>query len=893
MSRRRFHFDGRLYIKYESLYRESVNERQFQQIFLESIQGSLSDLLGLRKQAEISFYMDLSPVQDSFRYRAKDLGLKIASLILDDKGELDHQRLEELNRYFGEFPFVLGPRREGDALIFGHVAKCLRSLVENKEIWNAIRKFSTPLCHKRAEEIVRETLWPEPIRSVQTVHIRKAVVASWLTLLRQTTGSCFATAPAILIQREYPLKFFKDLYDLLSTGQLRRIVGGSQYSVPLSLSSGVGDLHKPDLGLASSPGVWAALQAVEIKITGQTQEKIRELGLQTAEKLLRILLLENAGLTEEDLEAEEHLSRIQMTPLLAKQTAVYYQRPSERAQKVSEWKKKFVRACTTFKAVTECALLRSWEYTIASFCDVKTEFSRWNLYVGLGLHPDQAGGIGAFLYEEINGRLQKCNAEIERLSREYEQAIGAIQALETMMRGSASDVRINQLKAELMSHNLTVNSIVELRNHEIAKAEGLAGFFPSLLEQYDQRLQDYFQELFDPALLGEEGHLIDDSPAGFRLVYKHGRSDASQWTAIENETQYTNSLREFFSNIEGDISIPAQIGRELLSELTTALVQFIQDPEFLNSARQRSKEKGRRSPWDYISGGTLQMLLMAYSNRSKPFKEMEIVPRKEEDLLQFLKRVKGSGAHLMHSPTHAFIFYPEMLKGSSGFNRPVQKWDEQMQEHLAHQVSEKMPQEEKALFIHLYRQKSTAQTNAQFRNCLIEACPPRIKNKVALIDSVLYEQTPLFPLSQAKIAFDKIMDHLGGGRGNLTEATYLGPYDLYQSAKAALLRKIGSAFSSVDWDLKIAEAMHRLGFSQMSSILFADTNWSGWYFGFVINPATAQLELWRLNRNGTQGFPMSDWNEWLQTKNSAAWVILSDPREYIDESPDVLKNSFS
>ena len=94
-----------------------------------------------------------------------------------------------------------------------------------------------------------------------------------------------------------------------------------------------------------------------------------------------------------------------------------------------------------------------------------------------------------------------------------------------------------------------------------------------------------------------------------------------------------------------------------------------------------------------------------------------------------------------------------------------------------------------------------------------------------------------------------------------------------------LLRSLKEAFSNTDWDLKIAETMAALNL-RPKTCLFADTNWSGWFFGFVTNPGTGQLELWRLNRNGTQGFPMSDWKDWLSGKNKEPWVILSRPDEY-------------
>lgn len=853
----------------------------FNELFVASVRGPLAERLDLRSEAVTSFLLDHPPLQDSFRYRAKNLGLKIAGLLLDEKGELNRGELELLRRLLEGERFVLGPGREGDVFIYDHLRGCLALLAERDEVWNWIKKFSPPLCHKKAEEIIRNTLWPESISKVQTVHVRKAVLAAWLTLLRQTTGSCFATAPAILIQQRDPVSFFKDLYDLLSMGQMKRTVGGKQYSVPLSLNPGSGDLQRAAPFWEHSFGLKRALEAVGVN------EVVKEEGMQTPEKVIRLSLLQSIGLTEEDLRDEEHLSRIQMTPLIARQSAVFYQKPSERAQKVAEWKKKWAAACTAFQAIADCFLLRAWEYTIASFCDVKTEFARWNLFVGLGIHPDHKGGIGEFLYQWVDGQLQAANGEIERLGREYEQEVGAIQALEVMIEGAVSEARRHQLKADWMAHNLNANSLLEARNKAVEKAKNMAGFFSSLMEQYDQKLQEYFQELFDPAIKGEEGHLYDDSLAGFRLVYKHGRSDASQWTPIYDSEGYINALRDFFSQMENELEVPESIGKDFLSLTTTALIQFIQTSEFLNAALRRSQEMGRRSPWDYISGGTLQSLLQTYNQRNHPFFESKFVPHSEKELLYFLMQQKKGTPLLIHSPTHAFIFYPEILSVES--EKWVQqnqdavrkcKWDEQMQEHLAHRISERLPEEERALFIHLFRQKDPSQSKEFFRKDLIEALGPRIRNAAALVDSVLYEQTPLLTSDQANKAVEEILRLLGRNGGEKLEGAFWGSYDVIQQVKAILLQQMGTAFHSVDWDQKIVEAMERIGI-RPRPLLFADTNWSNWLFGFVVNPATEQLELWRLNRTATQGFPMTDWKEFLSPTNTSAWVILSKPEEYI------------
>ncbi|MGB7978137.1 MAG: hypothetical protein WCF19_03125 [Chlamydiales bacterium] len=852
---------------------------KFQALFLNSLNGPLAERLDLKSEALISFYMESSSIEDPFRYRAKRLGLRIAHILIDEKGDLNRGKLSELRGLFDKGYFPLGPGREADPLIYRHIDRSLQALDQNKEIWTAIQKCAPPLCHKQADEVIRETLWPEQIRVVQPVHVRKAVIAAWLTLLRQTTGSCFATAPAILIQQTDPLRFLKDLYDLLTLGQLKRTVAGKECSVPLSLNSGQGGLQKLAAGSEFSPGVSAAFDAVGIQMGRDIQDKIRAFSSLTVEKMFRAVLLEVSSLTEEDVENEEYLSRIQMTPLLAKHSAVYYQRPSERAQKVAGWKKKWAKACTAFRTFTDCALLHSWEYSIASFSDIKTEFARWNLYIGLGLHPDQKGGIGAFLFSQVNGSLQKCQREIDLLSREYEQAASAISALETMIRGAGSEARLNQLKAEMGSHSLSIQTIIEARNQQIAKANSLVGFFSSLMEQYDQRLQEAFQELFDPALFGEEAHLYDDSSAGFRLVYKHGRRDASQWTAIYDGVQYIDALRDFFSHVENDLTAPAEIGKGFIEEITTALIQFIQEPLFLQGALARAKEKGRRSPWDYISGGTLQTLLGAYCGRERPFTERSIIPHSAEDLLRFLSSAKKENFFLMHSPTHAFIFYPNLLENLAQ-PRKKRPWTEEMQEHLVHRISERLPEEERGLFIHLYRQKIGAETDVQFRSHLIDAMGPRIKQKEGIIDAVLYEHSPLFTEREAKEAAHQVLQALGRRETvQKWEGSFFGSYEVCQMIQMTLLAALRNSLSEEDWPLRIAEAMRKFGFAPQAA-LFADTNWSGWFFGWTPNPATGQMELWRLNRTATQGFPMTDWKQWLTPGNSAQWTLLAEPKEY-------------
>lgn len=78
--------------------------------------------------------------------------------------------------------------------------------------------------------------------SISDAHARRAALSAWFCYLRQNVGSCFATAPAIMIHNEQPQQFLIDLADIVSTGRLKRTFGGIEYTAPLNGSWGNGDL---------------------------------------------------------------------------------------------------------------------------------------------------------------------------------------------------------------------------------------------------------------------------------------------------------------------------------------------------------------------------------------------------------------------------------------------------------------------------------------------------------------------------------------------------------------------------------------------------------------------------------------------------------------------------
>jgi hypothetical protein len=85
------------------------------------------------------------------------------------------------------------------------------------------------------QQILRRSLGLDDAAELKPEHVRKAVEKSLKTPLRQSVGSCFATALTILLQEERVDLFFKDLEQILYQLRLNRVVDGVNCSVPISL----------------------------------------------------------------------------------------------------------------------------------------------------------------------------------------------------------------------------------------------------------------------------------------------------------------------------------------------------------------------------------------------------------------------------------------------------------------------------------------------------------------------------------------------------------------------------------------------------------------------------------------------------------------------------------
>jgi hypothetical protein len=515
-----------------------------------------------------------------------------------------------------------------------------------------------------AEQIIGQG---EPVSAEMAA---EAVREAFATPLRQVVGSCFATAPAILIQREQPTRFLLDLKELIATDALKRTFGGVEYSVPLS----------------PAPN-----------------------------------------------------------------------------------------------------LLRAWEYTLASMSETKANFSKWNLYVSLGIHPSHAGGLGETVMQMAQAELDRCNLALQDLHHRLELG---------------QEVREEYLR-------------MERRAKQVAELPRI------FVEKMSELIPRYYAEVYDPDLV-KQG-LYEDSPAGFRLLYKHGRTNPTLWTRIYSADQFIEYLIDFLRVCEVEI--------EGTSHLVTELILQVQRPEFLAGCQARV-EKKEGTPWCYISGGSMETFLSCYFERDVPFTKRERRVENPLDLclflLETLKDIPDPGhALLMESPGHAFTLLPQLRPFRDGWHDAGNSYT-WVREYIIR------PQEQ------FYAEQGPAPAE---------------------------ELLTLHPYTDAR-DLPKALERLS----HQLNRSIPMPKKVPRRISALQLQSLcGGSIPET------RAAMRKLGLCHPGPLLFADTNWENSYFGFVLDPVTNELDLWRCDPDGLSGVPMTSWRHLF---SSQTWLIYTNPSEY-------------
>lgn len=903
---------------------------------LTNSEDPLTQIFSLREESFLSSLFDRSSIQDSSRFRSLRRARVLSEMLINSRGELDSDALKKMLLLFEKAGHIFYPDSSEETL------PSLRSL-ENKEVARFLKKFYTPLCHAWAERLVRSTLGLPSAAPLSDVEVRRAALCAYLTPLRQNVGSCFATAPAIVIQKDQPLRFLDDLQQLLSKGKLKRIFGGIEYAIPLSPSTGVGDLRKNVLAPHASlcPGLITACQILGVCSPSDPPEfqsrsievLIQQFGqgkkILTVEALIQAICLKQESLTSQDLDKQTEWESAQVRQF---QMGVrgFSSSSSEKIRRLQHFKNKCSEAQEAFKGLCDNALIKAWEFTLASFSEVKMEFSKWNFYVSLGFSTQETGGIGELLFTRLNEKVEEINKKLHQYQLDYQLSFDQVRATETLLRNASSEGDARRLRAEYQSRAYHMRSCQELRDELYEKGSHYSGLLSFLLKQYDQKFPEYFQEIYDAQMQDVAEGAYEDSPAGFRLVYKQGRVDPSTWTLIENENQYIQSLTDFFSLTQTSISAECEWEEGVLEirDLTEQILFHLREPRFLTSALERmakayqtnipntplfSLHQIEKKPWAYTSGGTMTTLLKTYYCRESEFTSESKWVESPQDLLIFIldtlknlfprvldPYLKGERTGmLMNSPTHAFVLLPEPIKAGWQTDGFTYTWvrDEILAPGQQFYAKIQLEREEQEFLFHHFCDSHSlplipnpflshkSLTPLEWRQALLAVLTtPGFADQ---IDAFLYQSLPLIPGSNWKELAKEFLVRLGSSLYSpllkqfpdrpvpyFTAAQF---HDLVTSCYLVAEETVCFPF---DVGSQVASIGKELGTIPPTSLLVADTNWSGNYFAFVVNPGTLQLDLWRMNKALTKGVPMSQWRQWLNGQQKQPWTLFTQPHEY-------------
>jgi len=757
-------------------------------------------------------YITKSGVGDALEFQRLRNARQVAEASIDERGLLSNPT--------------------GDSV----VAKVLTS----KESVLYFRRMSMPLGSQWAENVVRHALGFIEGARLTDRDVKVAVLSAVLMPLRQTVGSCFATAPAILIQREHPELLVKDLYDLLTMGMLKRVYHGKESKVPMCIRTGSSDLYRtvfdPE-AFTFHPALLEGFAAAGLIETHRRLERMQELllplvssvkGPLRVKAFIRQVLLDSMRLKEAQIDAYQVRERDYSPMFVATKETL------SRDKEIELFLKREQIVLNTFNHFAKHALLKVWEFTIASFTDYKVDVTRRNLTVAIGLQHDAVGGVGECVYNYLGVRLDESNAKLQEMHGEYLAAADRVNMTQRLLANVDSAEKARRLKAELDAHLHHMHACLDERNEAQKRSEHFSKFFEFLMQEYHDKFILYFQELYDPDMVHIDAKLFEDSPAGFRLVYKHGRAEPSVWSLIEDEKTYVEALSSFFITTEQLITAACdwEDGKEAVQICTRIVLEHIETESFKRSAMNRIADlhkqtgRGAASPWSYISGGTIETLIDCYFSLPNPCTVHRFQPQSVEDLcicliemvrdlpLDLTDRFASDPKKglLMHSPNHAFILQP-------GFTKFKELW------------------------------QSDQFTYTYLRDHYIE---------------------PVRDFYRGLLLSKKEQDFLLQGFPH----HHLPDHCTLADLAASFPQKSQTAVS-----MHLRDVLHA-HFGAPEALLIADTNWPHFNFAFQVHPVTLKLELWRISQDGTQGIPMTEWNGFYTGHDEHTWGVLTKPFEY-------------
>jgi len=626
-----------------------------------------------------------------------------------------------------------------DQIYLDHARKVVLYFQEYPALFD---RFEMTLTESYLQDLVRKSFGFTERRKLDSTHTKEMVLIALLMPLRQSVGSCFATAPAILIQSCQIERLLDDFFELLTKKELSRTFGGVKYIAPIN----------PQLHII-------------------------------------------------DFE-------------------------------------------------TQSPLLKIWEYTLASFSDSKIEFYRWNLYASLGFNHKQSDGVGFIIYQHLEERIGENENELAKLVDEHNINVDRTKMAQALLSSASSRDRMRRYQTELTLHLHQLDQCKDDLDKLRKKGDLLASIFSFVLKEIEKEIPLYFQELYDADMHTKKGPIYEDAPAGYRLLFKHGRYDPDFWTWIMDGKSFVDCIDEFLRSIEPELRHRCEWedGKQEISSIFGKLLYHIRTDAFLSSAHERIQAHLEKSgilpspyntPWSYSAGGNIQSLLKTYffleKELTEEIKQVENPLELATFLIDLLKEMppsvlKSETSFLMHSPSHAFLLTPQTFRDSWDNNEFTYTW-----------LRDKIIIPTKNFF------QSQIISNEK-QKFIDEQCKDM---STAEADAFQIFSHPLYTKKEAIKRYPKLKKPVSDFPSEV-----LTKGDLNMLANA-----IGLPWSCRD---------------SFPILTFGDSNWPYYNLSFIYNPRTSNLEIWRTHQSGLFGKPMVEWKGSIRGK----WGVFIRPFEY-------------
>jgi hypothetical protein len=290
-------------------------------------------------------------------------------------------------------------------------------------------------------------------------------------------------------------------------------------------------------------------------------------------------------------------------------------------------------------------LMKSYEFTTAGLADYEVGFSKWNFHIALGLDHEASGGIGKIIYNILDAKLKVSNEKLEIWKEDIDHLERSLDIDEASFRSASTIDRMQSIKRAASAKNRYLGKMVDDYEEEAKFTNKISVLYKFFVEQYLLLFPHYFQELYDPEIFGD-GDIMEDKPAGFRLVYKHGRSDPKTWSYVTNDQEYIAFIKDFILSTE-QILISLKRGEGLEKEIESIITQImvaLDSQLFLNEQKERIEQMHKKHlgeqnnilPYAYVAGGNFESYINTYLLKINPVEKERISAESPFDLCYHL-----------------------------------------------------------------------------------------------------------------------------------------------------------------------------------------------------------------------------------------------------------------